>query len=156
MKWMEDYTHAADAKAWDTEPYSNWLTSDHVLRRSTGENIHGGEASWSAFSKDLYAPFATHLHDPQYAICWEADDGWEMIGVATLHWNLVAPGEGAKVKGSDGKEWDGAGPAAFKFHYVKQSDGGIRLSETAIYADPTLAVVAMLKRGMMKPEDLLK
>ena len=76
--------------------------------------------------------------------------------MATLYWNLVAPGEGAKVKGRDGKEWDGATPAAFNFRYVKQSDGGIRLGKSVTFGDPTSAVVMMLKRGMMKPEDLMK
>lgn len=81
-----------------------------------------------------------------------------MLGVATLYWNLhvSAKDGGAKVKSTNGKEWDGAGPAAYSFHYVKQGDGGIRLSKTAIYANPTAAMVTMMKRGMMKPEDLVK
>ncbi|KAF1846460.1 uncharacterized protein K460DRAFT_377656 [Cucurbitaria berberidis CBS 394.84] len=146
MNWMERYTNAVDSKAWDTEPFSNWSTSDHTLLQSTGETVPGGDSSWSSLRTEVYAPFAQHHHDPQFF----------MLGVATLHWNLVAPGEEAKVKGRDGKEWDGSGPAAFNFRYVKQSDGGIWISRSAIFADPTVAVVAMLKRGMMKPEDFLK
>jgi hypothetical protein len=132
------------------------LTSDHTLVKSTGENVSGGDASWSSFSKELYAPFAQHLHDPQFCVVWETENGWGMIGIATLYWNLVVSGEGSKVKDKNGKEWDGAGPAGFNFRYVKQNNGEIKLSRTEIVADPTPAVVTMLKRGMMKPEDLLR
>ena len=79
-----------------------------------------------------------------------------MLGVATLHWKLVVAADGSKVNDNTSKDWDGAGPAAFKFEYVKQSDGGIKLGSTEIFADPTAAMVTMLKRGMLKPEDLLK
>jgi hypothetical protein len=78
-----------------------------------------------------------------------------MLGQATLYWNLVAKGDGkGGVKDKSGKQWDGAGPAAFRFGYVKGEDG-IKLDRTEIMADSTAAVVTMLKRGMMKPEDLL-
>jgi hypothetical protein len=95
------------------------------------------------------------LHDPEFLIAFDTDDGWGMLGLATLYWNLAAKGEGGqKVKDKSGKEWDGAGPAAFKFGYTKV-DGGIRLNRTEIMADSSKAVVMMLKRGMMKPEDLM-
>ncbi|KAJ4368431.1 hypothetical protein N0V83_006788 [Neocucurbitaria cava] len=159
MKWMEQYTNAVDRKAWDTEPSSNWFAPTHTLHKTSGETVSGGDASWAALRTEVYAPFAAHLHDPQFFVVWEKDDGWEMLGVATLYWNLAAPGgsgEKKSVKGRDGKEWDGAGPAAFNFHYVKGSDGQIRMKSSATYADPSTAVVGMLKKGMMKPEDLLK
>jgi hypothetical protein len=152
----EVYTNAVDRKVWDTDPSSNWLTSNHILHKSTGETVSGGDASWKSLREEIYAPFSQHLHDPQLLVAWETDGGWEMLGVATLYWNLVAPGEGAKTKDSAGKAWDGAGPAAFAFRYENQGDGGIRLSKTAIYGDPTAAMVGMLKRGMLKPEDLMK
>lgn len=152
----EEYANAVDAKAWDNEPYSKWLTSEHVLHKSTGEVVSGGEMSWATLSKGVYAPFKEHLHDPSLIVAWEVGDGWEMLGVATLYWTLVAPGDGSKTKDRSGKEWDGSSPAGFNFHYVKQSDGGIKLNKTAIYSDPSAAMVTMLKRGMMKPEDLLK
>ena len=81
-----------------------------------------------------------------------------MMGYATLYWNLAVPGKtesGGGVKDDQGNVWDGAGPAAFNFRYRKVN-GGIRLSKTEIAADPTAVVVGMLKRGVMKPEDLLK
>ncbi|KAF2678184.1 hypothetical protein K458DRAFT_409155 [Lentithecium fluviatile CBS 122367] len=154
MKWMEQYTHAADRKAWDTEPSSNWFTSDCALYKPTGEVISGGDAAWNAI-KEVYAPFSEHLHIPQFIVVWERENGWEMLGVATLYWNLPVPGEGGKVKDVKGKEWDGAGPAAFDFWYRK-TDAGIRLEKEAIYADSSAAVKEMVKRGMVKAEDVMK
>ncbi|KAH7067199.1 hypothetical protein FB567DRAFT_634795 [Paraphoma chrysanthemicola] len=156
MKWMENYTYACDRKAWNTEPASAYLTSDHTLQKSTGEIVSGGDASWSIFREELYAPMSAHCHDPTNLVCWENETGWEMLGVANLWYNLAVAGEGEKVKDKQGKEWDGVIPAAFDFHYVKQGDGSIKLGKTSIYSNPTGAVVGMLKRGMMKPDDLLK
>ncbi|OAL54577.1 hypothetical protein IQ07DRAFT_676616 [Pyrenochaeta sp. DS3sAY3a] len=160
MKWMEHYTRAIDAKAWDTQPSTPYLTASHTLHKSNGTTVSGGPASFASLSTEIYAPFAAHLHDPELLLCWESGDGWEMLGVATLYWDLAVPagGEGKKekVRDREGREWDGKGPAAFAFAYERQGDGGIRLSKTAIYADPTAAVVEMMKRGMMKAEDLVK
>lgn len=77
-----------------------------------------------------------------------------MFGVAHLWWTLAAPGDSAKVKDASGKEWDGVTPGAFKFDYVKEG-GSIKLVRTEIFSDPSQAMVYMLKRGMIKPEDLL-
>nr|GFD60684.1 hypothetical protein [Tanacetum cinerariifolium] len=74
------------------------------------------------------------------------------------YWTLAVPGKqesGDKVKDAEGNEWDGAMPAAFNFKYRKDGDG-IRMSQTEIAADPSATIVGMLKRGMMKPEDLMK
>lgn len=78
-----------------------------------------------------------------------------MFGAATLYWNLAVSGDGQKVKDRKGREWDGAVPASYKFTYVRQ-DGGIRMAKTQIFADQTGAMGTMLKRGMLKPEDLSK
>lgn len=134
------------------------MTSDHVLIRTTGQKDSGAQASVDALYKEIYAPFAKWVHIPQHLICYEVDDGWEMIGLATLYWTLAVPGKaesGEKVKDAEGNEWDGCNPASFSFRYRKDGEG-IRLAKTEIAADPTLAVVGMLKRGMMKAEDLMK
>ncbi|ORY19303.1 hypothetical protein BCR34DRAFT_210604 [Clohesyomyces aquaticus] len=154
MNWMEQYTLAADRKAWDTEPYSNWFTEDCALHKSTGEVVCGGDAAWKAI-KEVYAPFSEHQHIPQFIAVWERENGWEMLGVATLYWSLPVPGEGVKVKDDNGKEWDGAGPAAFDFWYRK-TNAGIRLEKEAIYVDSSVAVKEMVKRGMLKAEDIVK
>ncbi|CAO2655021.1 Nn.00g117540.m01.CDS01 [Neocucurbitaria sp. VM-36] len=127
MKWMEQYTNAVDRKAWDTEPSSNWFTSSHTLHKTTGETVSGGDASWTALRTEVYAPFSQHLHDPQFFVTWETEDGWESLVLRRCTGILRLLG-----------------------------DGGVRLDKSATYADPTAAVVTMLKRGMMKPEDLVK
>jgi hypothetical protein len=106
----------------------------------------------------MYTPFAEHRHIPNFFVCWEVEDGWEMTGLANFYWNLAVKGDGAKVKDEEGNEWDGKVNSAFKFAYKKEGEGngGIRMAATSIHGDPTAAVVTMLKRGMMKPEDLMK
>ena len=74
---------------------------------------------------------------------------WEMFGIATLYWNLQAPGQGMGIKDASGKAWDGAIPSAFKFKYVTEKDGAIKMARTDIFSDPTAAIVAMLKAGML-------
>lgn len=69
-----------------------------------------------------------------------------MFGLATLWWNLAVPGDGAKGKDSEAKEWDGAIPSALRFEYEKEGSG-VKLQRTEIYSDPSAALVAMLKRG---------
>ncbi|KAF2629221.1 hypothetical protein BU25DRAFT_409129 [Macroventuria anomochaeta] len=157
MKWMEQYTLTYDSKAYD-EIKNNLLTDDHLLVRTTGQKHQGAQASADAMYKEIYAPFAKWSHVPYHIIAYEVDDGWEMMGLATLYWTLAVPAKqesGDKVRDAEGNEWDGANPAAFNFRYRKVGDG-IRLAKTEIAADRTAAVVGMLKRGMMKPEDLLK
>jgi hypothetical protein len=151
----EIYTNQVDKKVWDHDPSSKWLTAGHTFIKTNGETITGGDAAFTSLSKEVYAPFSEHLHDPEFLVAWETSDGWGMLGQATLYWNLAVKGDGkGGVKDKSGKQWDGAGPAAFRFGYVKGKDG-IRLDRTEIMADSAGAVVAMLKRGMMKPEDLL-
>jgi hypothetical protein len=117
--------------------------------------VSGGDAFFASLSKDVFAPFSEHLHDPEFLVVWETSDGWGMLGQATLYWNLAVKGDGTGgVKDKSGKQWDGANRTAFRFGYVKE-EGGIKLDRTEIMADSTAAVVLMLKRGMMKAEDLL-
>lgn len=134
------------------------MAPDHVLVRTTGQKHEGADASLNALYREIYAPFAKWCHVPYSLVAHEVDDGWEMLGFATLYWTLAVPGKqesGNKVKDAQGNEWDGSNPAAFKFHYRKKGDG-MQLARTEIAADPTGAVVEMLKRGMMKPDDLMK
>ncbi|KXS98869.1 hypothetical protein AC578_10872 [Pseudocercospora eumusae] len=153
LKFMEDYTKAFDNKFYNSEPYSKYMTDDHILIRSTGQTDQGGEASLAALKNEIYAPFADYHHEGIFEVAFETEQGWGMIGIATLWWNLAVPGDGPKQKDGKGKEWEGGTPAAFKFAYRKTGDG-IKISETRIMADPSAAMVAMVKRGMVKPEQL--
>jgi hypothetical protein len=60
------------------------------------------------------------LHEPHYAIIYERNGGWEMVGMANIYGNLVVPGEKTK-KDSTVALWDVLVPAAFLFNIVKDS-----------------------------------
>ncbi|KAF3009475.1 hypothetical protein E8E13_002758 [Curvularia kusanoi] len=157
MKWFEEYTNVIDAKEFD-KIKNDYMDPDHLLVRNTGQEDKGAAASVAAIQNEIYAPFAKWSHVPFQLVAYETDEGWEMIGMATFYWTLAVPGKqesGSKVKDAQGNEWDGATPGGFGFKY-KKVDGGIRLSKTQIMVDRVTAAVEMLKRGMMKPEDLMK
>lgn len=155
MKWMEHYTtDIIDARKFDLATRESGLTDDWTLQKSTGEVIEGAEKAQAAL-KELYAPFSAHFHQPSYLVCWETERGWDMLGVANLWWTLVAPGKEEKMKGPDGKEWDGVTPSAFRFKYAKGGKDGVELYKTEIFSDPSAAMVKMLQRGMLKPEQLM-
>lgn len=156
MKWMEHYTkEIIDKRAWDT-PVSSYHTHAFSLQKSTGEVIHGAENAWKSLTQDVYAPFSSQCHDPTFAMVWEKENGWGMFGIANLYYNLVVPGDGEKVK-AVGSEWDGVVPAAFRFSYTHNGSGeDIKLEKTEIFNDPSAAIVMMMKRGMLKPDDLMK
>ncbi|KAK5685444.1 hypothetical protein LTS10_003522 [Elasticomyces elasticus] len=154
MKWMEHYTkNVVDARRFDEPATSVGHTLDWTLQKSTGEVVEGADKAWAAL-QEVYAPFSEHVHNPSFLACWETEKGWDMIGIAYLWYNLQAPGDG-KIKGYGGKEWDGVLPGAFKFSYVKSGDDGVQLARTEIFSDPSAALVQMLKRGMLKPEQLM-
>ncbi|GIZ44971.1 hypothetical protein CKM354_000815500 [Cercospora kikuchii] len=177
MGWLETYTKTAiDGKLFDKPAErSKWMSDDRkysvssqtrrsiltkatpdVLVKSTGEVRNGGDASWEAISKELYAPFKEHLHSPTYATAVQTGSNtWELTGLATLFWKLQVPGQGHNIADPSGKTWDGAIPSAFKFAF-REEGGQIRISRTEISSDPSAALVAMLKTGMLKPEDLMK
>ncbi|KAJ9639319.1 hypothetical protein H2201_008311 [Coniosporium apollinis] len=157
MAWMEKYTNMFDSRAAFDAPHSDWHTSDYTLHEANGTIVSGGEAGWAAL-KNIYSPFSAHLHDPTFLIWWETEKGWEMIGQADMCANLAAPG-GQKKKDRNGNEWDVIIPSAFHFEYVKDDGAqhdGILLRRTEILADSGPAVVEMMKRGMLKPEELMK
>lgn len=47
-------------------------------------------------------------------------------------------------------------PSAFRFSYNKGGKvDGMEMSKTTIFSDPSQPLVQMLKRGMLKPEQLM-
>ena len=173
MAWMEKYTAFFDRRDYDS--LSSWHSPSYTYTKSTGETFSSGDASNKAVV-ETYAPFRANLHDPKFLVVWETEKGWEMFGVAVLYADLVAEGEkkvrveisaievpfhpDKPVQATDqsGKQWDLAIPSAFKFRYVKDDAAehdGILMESTSIFSDPTSAVVEMLKRGMLKPEQLM-
>jgi len=159
LKFMEHFTvDILDGRKWDSEP-SSFYCSDFILQKSDGTVIKGAEEGWAAVQQ-IYGPFTAQTHEPNYLMANETADGWHAIGEARLFVNLPgspSPGE-QKVKDGKGKEWDAVIPSAFEFHYVKDESAemGMKLALTKIFGDPLPALGPLLKRGVLKPEDLLK
>ncbi|KAJ9635993.1 hypothetical protein H2201_000006 [Coniosporium apollinis] len=157
MAWHEKYCNLVDSRAFDT-PYSDWHTDDFELHKADGTIVRGGKEAWEALG-DIYRPFAANLHDPVFPICWETENGWEMMGWAYVCIDLPVPGDQPKVKDRYGKEWDVIIPGAFKFEYVRDPSAkydGIKFKKMEIFYDTGPALKRMLQRGMIKPEELMQ
>ncbi|KAF2496430.1 hypothetical protein BU16DRAFT_617866 [Lophium mytilinum] len=164
MKWMEYYTTTIiDGRAFtkpSTDP-TTFFTADAVLVTSAGVTVTGAAEKWAAL-RQIYGPFLANYHEPLELFCIEKEDGsgWEMLGRANLYVKIPGEkGDGEKgAKSGDGREWDAVVVSAFRFEYVKDqgAEGGIKLARSEIFSDPMPAVGVMLKRGVIKAEDLLK
>ncbi|KAL6240705.1 hypothetical protein RBB50_012415 [Rhinocladiella similis] len=152
------FTHqeAFDHGNMKTEPYTQFHTKDFVFTKSDGTVLPAGEASWNGWLEG-YAPFTEHLHEARYCCVYERNGGWEMMGVAHVFANLPVPGEKTKTDLS-GRKWDVAVPGSFLFTCVADPGGpkGFKVKSMTLYGDGTPVVSEMIKRGMIKPEDLAK
>lgn len=158
MKWSHGYTQLFDSREIYTKQANEWHTDDFKYQKATGEVVSGAEKAFEAL-KETYAPFEGTSHEPNWLCCWETDNGWEMVGQAVMFANLKAPGGSGQVQTDlSGKKWDVGVPSAFHFEYVKDPSGpapGIKLKRSEVYGDSAPVVVEMLKRGMLKPEQLM-
>jgi len=157
MQWMEKYTLAFDADQLASSSFSDWHTDDLTYQKGTGEVITGGETAFKA-CLEVYAPFAAHLHEPAFVIVWETEDGYEMVGQATLFADLKVPGGEKKMADLTGRKWDIGIPGMFRFSYMKVEGAphdGLKMRRNEVFSDSGPAIVEMLKRGMVKPEQLL-
>lgn len=125
-------------------------TSDFSLGTSDGRLIKGLDDAWAELQK-IYGPFKAHKHDPEFLVTFDSDDGWRMIGVAQVYFNLGGPGNA--VKDPQGQSWDGSGPGAFQFHYVKDGEG-IKLKQSKIFSDKTPALKFLLEAGALNGEQI--
>lgn len=139
-----------------TQPYTEFHAHEFVFTKSDGTVFPPGEASWKGWLEG-YAPFTEHLHEARYCCVYERGGGWEMIGVAHLFANLVVPGEKTKTDRS-GRQWDIEVPGVMVFNCVPDPSGpkGFKVRAITLFADGTPVLGAMIKRGMVKQEDLAK
>jgi len=155
MKWMEDYTHEFDrTRAFATGSPSDWLTSDFSVQLSDGSRITGMQDAIKALT-EKYAPFSGgHKHDPTELLTWEEGDHWCMFGHAKCF--IGFEGVEANVKDPQDQSWNVVVEATYRFVYVKDESGqgGYKMRETKIYADPMPAVEFMLKQGIVSAKDL--
>ncbi|KAJ6263726.1 hypothetical protein Dda_2296 [Drechslerella dactyloides] len=139
-----------------TEPYTVFHTDDFTFTKTDGTVLPPGEASWKGWLEG-YVFFTEHLHEARYVCVYERDGGWEMVGVANIYCNLPVPGERTKTDLS-GRKWDIVVPGSFIFNCVQDSAGpkGFKVKSMTLFGDRVPAVAEMIKRGMVKPEDLFK
>ncbi len=158
MNWCEKYTLSFDSREMFQKDYSEWHTDDYTYQKSNGQVTSGGAAAFDKVKED-YSFFSGTNHAPNFLCCWETADGWEMLGQAVMYANLAAPGGSGQVMTDPaGKKWDVGVPSAFHFFFVKDpsgSAGGIKMKRMEVYGDSMPVAAEMLKRGMMKPEQLM-
>ncbi|KIX98977.1 uncharacterized protein Z520_05438 [Fonsecaea multimorphosa CBS 102226] len=156
LDFLFDHAEAFDQRDMKRGPYTTYQTDDFVFTKADGTVFPPGEASWQGWLAG-YAPFTEHLHEARYCNVYERNGEWEMMGVANMFANLAAPGEKTKPDLS-GKLWDVVVPGAFLFKCVKDPSGpkGFKVKAMTLYGDGTPVVAEMIKRGMLKPEDLAK
>jgi hypothetical protein len=156
LDFLFEHQEAFDHGDMKTQPYTKFHTDDFVYTKTDGTVLPAGEASWKGWLEG-YAPFTKHLHEARYTCVYERDGGWEMVGVAIIYANLPAPGPKTKTDRS-GQEWDVAAPGAFIFNCVEDEAGpkGFKIKSMTVFGDGVPVVSEMMKRGMVKPEDLAK
>jgi hypothetical protein len=161
MRWMESFTRAWDSREWAIDPSvsSKWFTSDFALTKADGTSTVGVEKGINVL-RETYGALTGHLHEPYYVVVNETNNGWEMLGQATLYANLPGtPVSGeVKIKDGEGKEWDMSVPSAFHFCYVRdesaKNGGGILISKEEMISDSGVAMAILLKRGVLVAKDL--
>jgi hypothetical protein len=153
LDFLIDHQEAFDNGDMKTEPYTVFHTDDFTCTKSDGTVLPPGEGSWKGWLEE-YAPFVKHFHEARYACIYERNGGWEMVGFANVYANLLVPGEKTKADLS-GRRWDVVVPGGFIF---KDPAGpkGFKVKSMTLYGDKVPVVVEMIKRGMVKLEDLSK
>jgi hypothetical protein len=153
LAWMEKYTTQAfnnPAVFKDKAALAKWHTADFVHTGANGTVYNGFDATFPALQQ-IYAPFVAFSHEPRFLNCWETDDGWEMVGTATMYADLPVPGGEKTNEDLTGKKWDLGLPGMFHFWYVKDESGpdGFKMKRSDVFSDTFPAVQEMMKRGMI-------
>lgn len=154
MKWMEDYTLNFNKRGRWEDKRNEWHTEDFSLVKPDGSEFKGHEVAWEQ-SKSMYNFFTKEFHEPYFLVCWEIDDGWEMLGQAYFYANCIGESVAGEKKVADlqGREWDVKIPSAFRFIYVKRdgaAHGGIELKRCEIMGDSMPGVHILMQRGVIK------
>ena len=156
LAFTNSHQEVMDSGELKTKPYTWYHTSDFVFTKTDGTVLPPGEASWKGWLEG-YAPFAEHFHETRYATIYQRDGAWEMVGFANVYANLLVPGVKTKEDGK-GRKWDVVVPGALFFTVVEDPEGpkGFKFKKMTLFGDGVSVVTEMIKRGMVKPEDLLK
>jgi len=154
--FLVNHQQAFDNGNMKNEPYTVFHTDDFTFTKTDGTTLPPGEASWKGWL-EIYAPFTEHYHEARQVCVYERNGGWEMVGSANIYANLQVPGEKTKTD-LTGRKWDITSPGTFVFNCVKDPSGpkGFKLKSTTLFGDGVPVLREMMKRGMVKPEDLAK
>jgi hypothetical protein len=155
LQWFEKFTKTWDSGEMKSRPRTEWMTEDSLMQKPNGERFRGQQA-WDA-GLEMFAVFAAHKHEPSFFAVWETANGWEVLAKGTMFVDLIVPGE-KKFKDLEGREWDAASPGMFNFEFVRVEGAlhdGIKCSRMESYSDSAAIMVEMVKRGMVKPEQLM-
>ena len=154
MAFLEKYTEAFDNHKVTEENFSDWHTDDLSFQKANGEVITGGVTALKAIL-EVYQPFSAYLHEPKFCVLWEVENGYDMVGYATLFADLVAPGGEKTAEDVSGRKWDVGLPGMFQFSFVKvpgaPNDGFKFGGRTAMFSDSGPVMMEMMKRGMVPP-----
>lgn len=150
-----DHRDALDNGSMKTKPYTEFHSKNFVFTKPDGTSFDPGQSSFDAMMEG-YSPFTEHLHEVHYLCAYEHNGQWENMASANIFANLLVPGEKTKTDLS-GRKWDVSSPAAVRFQYETDSGGprGFKLKSMTVYGDGVPLVSEMIKRGMVKPEQLL-
>jgi hypothetical protein len=156
VRYLKDCTNAWDSGEAKKMPWDEWNSTDFTYRKGDGVSVRG-EAGFNAMLKD-YSPMAAHVHEPRSVACWETQNGWEILAEAMLYLDLPVPGAEKKQADLTGRKWDLAVPGMFRFVLVKEAGSkhdGLKTEALEANADGSSVLIEMVKRGMVKPEQLL-
>ena len=156
VDFLYDHQEAFDHGDMKNQPYTKWQTEDFVLTKPDGTVLPPGEASFKAWV-ETYAPFTEHLHQARYICVYERNGVWEMFVTANIFADLVVPGKKTRMDLS-GRRWDVVIPGSVFFTFVADRNGpkGFLMKSMTIHGDVSIVLSEMIKRGMVKPEDLAK
>jgi hypothetical protein len=154
--FMHQHCLRFDAKKYDgLEVFFNFDKFRYV--KSNGESFTGKQAFDQGIAD--YGMFADYAHEPTFGVFTpNADGGYRLFGYAKLYVDL--PGsEGVNNTHEDlkGRKWEIVAHGAFIFDVEKADDSpfGFRLTYQQTFADPTPILGEAIKRGLIKPENLV-
>jgi hypothetical protein len=160
LAWLEKLTKTFDTRESWSHHWSEWHTDDYTFIAPDGTVTTGGEPAVIA-TQDDYRVFTAFIHEPVWASAYQAgDDGaWHVVAEAAVFANLPGESREKKFKDRDGKMWDVKVGGMFRFEYVGVEGAvhdGLKMRKLTCFCDTAPIAVEMLKRGLMKPEDLMK
>jgi len=159
LAWLEKFTKAFDSRESWSGPYSDWHTDDYTFIKPNGEVTTGGDPAFKA-SQELYSAFTSSLHEPKWACAWETPNIWYVVGEATVYGDFPDTGtERKRFLDRTGRTWDIRLHGMFQFEFVKEKDtihDGMKLKRLQVYCDTNPLVMEMLKKGMIKADDISK